>query len=392
MRILVLTERFYPEDFLINDLCSELKKEGVEIEVLTQVPSYPKDAIYEGYRNRLFQTTNEYLGIPIHRVRTVLGYNRKLRSKVINYISFAFWTSLWALFNGWKYQRIFTYQTGPLSMASAGIIFSFIWRKKCMIWTQDIWPDTVYHYGIKKTFFTDLFLKIVVKGIYSAYNNIAVSCPGFVQLLRPYTKKKIYYIPQWATNGSQKTSKKEVKDKKIFTFAGNIGSVQNIDLLVEAFECLPKSVDAELRIIGDGIYYKKIKSMLEKSNNKNIVLVGKRPKDEMPKWFYESDVLIISLKPQFNLTIPAKFQAYLAAGRAIFGAISGDVAMMIDRYSLGYTADPSSRESITNTFIRFCNGSSAQFDLWQKNALYLSTTMFDRTKILLSIKDLLHII
>ena len=201
MKILILTERFFPEEFLINDLVSEWKKNGHEIEVLTQVPSYPKDAIFEGYKNRLFQTTHEYLNIPAHRVRTVLGYNAGgMKRKIVNYVSFAFLTSLWALFNGWKYDRVFTYHTGPLSMASAAIVLHFIWWRKCIIWTQDVWPDTVYSYGVKKTFLMNLFLKIVVKVIYSAYQKILVSSPCFINIIKEHSNKDIVFIPQWNAN------------------------------------------------------------------------------------------------------------------------------------------------------------------------------------------------
>lgn len=101
MKILILSERFFPEEFLVNDLAAELHKRGNSVEVLTQVPSYPYDKIFDGYRNRLFQTTREYHDIPVHRVRTVLGYNSGgMKRKIVNYISFAFLTSLWSLFFG----------------------------------------------------------------------------------------------------------------------------------------------------------------------------------------------------------------------------------------------------------------------------------------------------
>lgn len=103
MKILILAERFFPEEFLINDLAAEWRSAGHEVEVLTQVPSYPGDRIFSGYRNRLFQTTREFHEIPVHRVRTVLGYNTGgVKRKIVNYLSFAFWTSLWALANGWR--------------------------------------------------------------------------------------------------------------------------------------------------------------------------------------------------------------------------------------------------------------------------------------------------
>ena len=92
-KVLVIVERFYPEDFLVNDLVAEWKKLGDEVEVLTQVPSYPFDRIFDGYKNKAYQTTREYLDIPVHRVSTIFGYNTSVKRKVLNYLHFGWMTS-----------------------------------------------------------------------------------------------------------------------------------------------------------------------------------------------------------------------------------------------------------------------------------------------------------
>jgi len=384
MKILILTERFFPEEFLINDLVSELKNHGHEIEVLTQVPSYPKDAIFEGYKNKLFQTTREYLDIPVHRVRTVLGYNSGgMKRKIVNYVSFAFLTSLWAFFNGWKYDRVFTYHTGPLSMASAAIVLHFIWWRRCTIWTQDIWPDTVYGYGVKPTWGMRTFLGFVVRTIYYAFQRILVSCPAFIDKLKPYTRKEVVFVPQWTT-GMKELPPRPPDGKRIFTFAGNIGSVQNLEKVVQAFGSL-KTNDAELWFVGGGVYLERIKKIVEEHQYINIFITGRRPRQEMEHFFSNSDVMIISLTEKFDLTIPAKFQAYIAAGRPIFGIIRGDTAKMIEEYDLGITADPADINSIVNGFERLCAVSDQQMSQWRKHAVSLSQEKFNRTNIINSI-------
>ena len=82
LKILILVERFYPEDFLVNDLASEWKRMGHEVEVLTQVPSYPFDKIFDGYENKTYQTTMELDDIPVHRVSTIFGYNTSVEVKL----------------------------------------------------------------------------------------------------------------------------------------------------------------------------------------------------------------------------------------------------------------------------------------------------------------------
>ena len=148
-KILILVERFYPEDFLVNDLAAEWKRQGHEVEVLTQVPSYPFDKIYDGYKNKMFQTTREFNDIPVHRVSTIFGYNRSVIRKILNYLHFGFLTSLWAFWNGRKFDRVFIYHTAALTMASASIPLKWVWRKPIAIWTQDLWPDAVWGFGFK---------------------------------------------------------------------------------------------------------------------------------------------------------------------------------------------------------------------------------------------------
>ena len=52
MKILIISQYFYPENFRINDLAVELKKRGHIITILTGLPNYPKGEYFEGYSNK----------------------------------------------------------------------------------------------------------------------------------------------------------------------------------------------------------------------------------------------------------------------------------------------------------------------------------------------------
>ena len=56
MRLLIVSEVFWPEDFIINDLAQEWIKMGYEVEVITQYPSYPYSQVFEGYKNKGYTT------------------------------------------------------------------------------------------------------------------------------------------------------------------------------------------------------------------------------------------------------------------------------------------------------------------------------------------------
>ena len=49
LKILIVTQYFWPENFKINDLALELKNKGYEIDILTGIPNYPTGKIFDGY-------------------------------------------------------------------------------------------------------------------------------------------------------------------------------------------------------------------------------------------------------------------------------------------------------------------------------------------------------
>ncbi len=377
--VLILTERFFPEEFLINDLASEWHITEDRLEILTQVPSYPFDKITDGYSNKLFQTTTEYCSIPVHRVKTILGYNRSVVLKILNYLSFAFLTSMWAVWNGWKYKKVFIYHTGPLTMATASIIFRRLWRCHCVIWTQDLWPDSVYAYGFKPTWWKRFLLNTFVKVIYSSTNVISVSSKGFIARLQSLLPKRdICYIPQWST-GFSRVADKPLTDKIIFMFAGNIGSVQNLEMVLSAFHNA-KLQNAELHFVGDGVYLEKLRQQVENDKIRNVIFHGRHSQKEMVSFYEKADVLLLSLKPGFSMTLPGKFQTYLTVGRPLFGVIDGEAADLIKEYDLGLVALPESKESVIRIFLRFSKELPEKKNLWSKNCLLLAQEKFSRER------------
>jgi len=384
MRLLVLTERYYPEEFLINDLVSEWKKSGFDVEVLTQVPSYPHDKVFDGYQNKGLQTTLEPGKIPVHRVKTVLGYNRSVVRKIVNYISFAVRTSLWCLSRGRCYERVFVYHTGPLTMASAVVFSHYLWRKKCVIWTQDLWPDAIYAYGFKKSMFREWLLGAFVRLIYSACSEALVSCPGFVEPLQKRINRDVKFVPQWDTSG-EPVAEKEPDGKVIFMFTGNMGVPQNLERVIRAFD-QAKMCSAELHLVGGGVMLEPLKELVRKEAISNVVFHGRQPRGEMASFFSFADVLLLPLTADFAQTLPGKFQTYLKAGRPIFGILKGAAEVMIRDYRLGVTADPADIGMIAEGF-RQLQVETLRHELavYRKNCLALSEDLFQREKLIASL-------
>lgn len=375
-KILIVVERFYPEDFLVNDLASEWKRQGHDVEVLTQVPSYPFDKIFDGYKNKTYQTTREFNDIPVHRVSTIFGYNTSVARKVLNYLYFGLLTSLWALWNGRKFDKVFVYHTAALTMASAVFPLRLIWRKKITIWTQDLWPDAVWGYGFKPSKFRRMMLNMFVRLIYNRCNRITVSCRRYVKRIKELTGRDAEWIPQWEP-ANMELPEKAKGGEAVFMFAGNMGVPQNLENVIAGFE-KARMKDSELWLVGGGVMLEPLKEKFGTLDN--VKFCGRQPRAEMPKWFAQADVLIISLTDRYSLTLPGKFQSYIKTGKPLLGILNGEARELIEEFKIGHVANPDDVDEIAAAFRRMRDAyKSGEGKAFGERAKRMSDSMFDRS-------------
>jgi len=344
------------------------------MEVLTRVPSYPFGKAYQGFRNRIYQKTISY-GITVHRVAVIEGYHRSAFRKILNYLTFSILTTIVLLFIGKRFDRIFIYQTGPLTLAIGSVISKKFFKNKLIIWTQDLWPDTVFAYGFRETRFRRALLRWFVRAIYKNCNLIFVSCEGFIEKIRVFVPdKEIIFIPNWPSVDNVLVEIKKLPGDFNFTFAGNIGKVQNLEKVIAGFSLFVESnPSVYLNIVGDGSNLASLKAFVEEQKIPNVNFTGRKPLSEMPAYFAASDVLIISLKdaPLFELTVPSKFQAYLTASKPIFSLIRGEVSRIVDKYSLGISSDPIDVVSMAKCYEKFYKSSREELNNFSRNAACL---------------------
>lgn len=392
-RILIVTECFYPEEFKINDVALEWKKKGHEVDVLTMVPSYPISETFDGYKNKWYQK-DSWNDINIYRVKAVTGYKTSLVKKLLKYIAFMFTGSVVSLFIGKKYDYIFGFNMSALTCMMPAVVIKKLYKKPLTFWAQDIWPDSVYAYGFKKTKLLSFCLDNFVGFMYKNVDNIAISGKGFKEKLKPYCKENqvFYYLPNWADNLAMGMEPFKFSDgeKVHFTFAGNIGKVQNLENIIKAYLTLEDKYlqKSQLNIIGDGSALEDLKILSKE--NKNIVFYGKKPREDMAMYYKGSDFLIVSLidKPIFSVTVPSKTQTYIAANKPILAIINGDTADIINENNLGFYAHPNNIKEITNIFIKAINSNVEERNEFTKNCEILTNTIFNQHKIIDNLLEL----
>jgi len=386
-KILIVTECFYPEEFKINDVALSWKGKGYDVDVLTLAPTYPLGKVFLGYKNGFFRT-DEYQGINIFRVHAVTGYRDSAVKKIFKYINFMIFGSIVAIFIGRRYDYVFGFNLGSLTDMLPAVVIRKLYKKPTMFWVQDVWPDSVYAYGFKKTKILSTLLDAFVKFMHHNITAVAISSKGFESKLEPYIKKglKFNYAPNWADDLDMDMVPIALsKNQKIhFTFAGNVGKVQNLENIINAFCLLPDGYQkkSQLNIIGDGsnlIFLKKLSN-----NNPNIIFHGKQKREDMAQFYKASDFLIVSLidKPIFSVTVPAKTQTYIAAKKPILAIINGDVADIVNDNNLGICADPSNEGLIKEAFEKCINMPENEKSKFIINNTKLLETTFNKDSII----------
>ena len=142
MKILVISQYFWPENFRINDVCLGLKERGHDVTVLTGKPNYPKGKYFEGYS---WNTKSEEMweGIPIHRSNLVLRSHGGGLRLFLNYFSFAFFASFKVLSLRGPFDQIFIFAPSPITVGIPGIVAKYRFKAPNFLWVQDLWPESI---------------------------------------------------------------------------------------------------------------------------------------------------------------------------------------------------------------------------------------------------------
>lgn len=362
MRILIVSQYFWPENFKINDLALSLKKRGYEVEVLTGKPNYPKGKYFKGYG--FFHPHKEsYNGIDIYRVPIFPRGNGSGIMLLLNYLSFVFFGSFFILFHRKKYDLSITYAISPITQVFPALVHKFFFRSKVYVWLQDLWPESVVAAGKVNSRLVMNLLNRMVRYIYKNCDKVLVQSEAFTKSVidKGMQKTNIHYIPNWAEDvfTSSLLSSQEPKYKlpvgfKI-VFAGNIGEAQDFESLIKAASLTKEFPDIKWVFVGDGRKKPWVQDQIKfQKLEKTVFLPGLFPIEDMPSFYAQADILLISLKNEniFSLTIPVKLQPYMAAGKPIAGMLNGVGAELIQLANCGFACAAGDYVSLSTHIIK----------------------------------------
>ena len=386
MKILIVSQYFYPENFRINDLALELKKRGHEITVLTGLPNYPKGEYFEGYDDTK-NCDEVWNDIPVYRCKL---RPRKTGSVnlIRNYVSFVVEANkkLKELQNK-DFDLIYVFEVSPITVALPAIKLKKKKNIPVIINIQDLWPENIVAVtGMTNPIIIGLVNRMV-NYIYRHCDLILTASPSFVSKIkeRINDKDKVRYWPQYST--VNKTDEEvSIYDKEYFNivFTGNIGEAQGIDLAIEAAKIL-KDKKICWHFVGEGRSKEKLeKQVNEYGINDRVKFHGFHPEKEIPKYLKDADAALLILKPNpvFEMTIPAKLQTYLACGVPLLGCVSGEGKRIIEESKAGIVSEDISVDGLVKVCNQFIELPNDLLNEYKERSYCYGKSNFNKNKLI----------
>ena len=360
LRILIISQYFWPENMRINDMATSFIDRGHEVTVLTGKPNYPEGRVFSDYKEAPNKYSS-YRGASVVRV-PMLARGKSSVTLISNYISFFISASIIGLYKlrGEKYDAIFVYAVSPIMAAIPAIILGRKKRAPVFVWVLDLWPETLRAVGVLSDRRLLALVGKLVSWIYNRADYLLLQSKSFSDSVkeyctRPISEERLVYFPSWAednfSNETAESSDLIVHSPDYFTivFAGNIGDAQNFPVVLDAITLLKSELPIRWVIVGDGRASAWLYEQVQvRGLSENIILLGRHPLEKMPPLFSAADALFLSLKTNdvFEKTIPGKVQAYLASGKPIIAMIDGEAARVISESGAGMTCDSGDAASL----------------------------------------------
>lgn len=374
MHILFLTDNFPPE---VNapasrtfEHCREWVKEGHRVTIITCAPNFPKGKVFDGYRNRLWQTEDKD-GIRVIRVWSYITANEGFAKRTLDYMSFMLTGFLASLFVR-KVDLVIG--TSPqFFVVCAAYMTGLLKRVPWVFELRDIWPESIRAVGaIKESRVLDLLERLELF-LYRKANAIVSVTNSFRDTLvqRGVDGSKIHVVTNGVDVGRfsprdkdlELVDKYQLEGKFVAGYIGTHGLAHALETLLEAarkLKTLPNGDRYRIILLGDGAKKDDLKSFARAEGLDNVIFVDSVSKDEVVRYWSLLDVSIIHLKKDklFTTVIPSKLFECMGMAIPVLHGVEGESAKILEKEGVGLLFEPENADALVEGLERFATDSA----------------------------------
>lgn len=395
MHILFLTDNFPPE---VNapasrtfEHCLEWVKSGHRVTIITCAPNFPKGTVFEGYKNRLWQS-DEINGIRVIRVWSYITANDGLVKRILDYVSFMVTATLAAIFV--RKVDVIIGTSPQFFTACAAYAVSVIKRRPWIFELRDIWPESIRAVGAMKQSRSLDYLEKVEIFLYRKATRIISVTNAFRDNLieRGIDGRKIHVV----TNGvdasqfspcekdAELVANLNLEGKFVVGYVGTHGMAHALETVLEAASFAAKEADSDhyrFLLLGDGARKDALKKRAEEEGLSNLIFVDSVSKDQVVRYWSLLDVSIIHLKKSelFRKVIPSKLFECMAMTIPVLHGVEGESAKIVEDEDVGLTFEPENAKALIEG-LRQMNNDQELYGRFKRNGA-IAAKRYDRSKL-----------
>lgn len=386
MKLLLVTPHFYPETFKCNDMAFELARRGHDVTVMTAIPDYPEGHFHRGY-GVLRRRRERVNGVSVHRSLLISRHNGTAPWLALNYLSYTFFAFFKALWFGLtrRYDAVIVHETSPVMVGIPAVIVKKMQRIPLHFWVLDLWPESLTAAGgITSPLVLKPFERLT-RWIYDNSDTILIGSEGF---RTPIVSKKQTYasrvrpFPNWLDPAVCETESaiRLPEGKFNVVFAGNLGDAQDIPAVLEAIRLLRDDPRVHFTFVGGGRKRQLAESFIREHRLSGCVtFIDRVPRTEIGSILRQASAQLLTLKesPIFRLTVPARLQAYMQAGRPVIAMINGEAARLIDDAQCGWSVAAGDSQALASLIAEKASATAAELDALGANGRAYATAHYD---------------
>jgi glycosyltransferase involved in cell wall biosynthesis len=376
MHILFLTDNFPPE---VNapasrtfEHCREWVKAGHRVTVITCAPNFPKGKVFDGYRNKPWQT-EAMAGIRVVRVWSYITANEGFAKRVLDYVSFMATAVLASLFV--RKVDVVVGTSPQFFTACAAYAAGALKRVPWVFELRDIWPESIRVVGAMKQSAALDTLEKVELFLYRKSSVIVSVTNAFRDTLirRGVDGTKIQVVTNGVDIGRFSPRDKDaalvarhgLSGKFVAGYIGTHGLAHALGTILDAAKQLKSAPDGDryrFILLGDGAQKAALAERARAEGLDNVIFVDSVPKDEVVRYWSLLDASIIHLKKDelFTTVIPSKLFECMGMAIPVLHGVQGESAGIVEREDVGLLFEPENAEALC-AGLRRLNGDEALY-------------------------------
>jgi len=370
MRLTYLVQYFPPEQAsglqLVEDLLEGFAKHGWDVNLYTPTPTRGVTAQQrKEYAKK--RTEKKYEGkLTIHRMH-LYREGTGFIPRALRYVLFSiecFWKAATV-----PADFIFTGSGPPTQGVVVGLAKKFSRKKKVIYNLQDIFPDSLVTAGICGE--DSKLMRIGRKMENFTYRNADVIITITDDMKANVVAKgvdpaKVKVVRNWIDVGRIQPVNRVnnrlfeelglAREKFYVVYAGNLGKVQGVEVILEAAEMLKNESDIHFVVFGNGSEEENIKSQAEHLTNLSIFPL--QPMDRVSEVYSLGDVSIVPCKPGTGGSgMPSKTWTIMATATPIIASfdLGGEMERTIKEAGCGCCVQASDVKALVEAIVDLKN-------------------------------------